>query len=109
MNLIQTLEQDEIARLGIAFKSVDIDSVAFQKHDLGTKVRAVLKQRTGSPTIPQIWIGGTHVGGAMDLFDAMRTGRMQRLLSEAGVGYDRNADIDPGDFLPKWLHPRKAA
>ena len=97
------------ARLGIAFKSVDIDSVAFQQNDLGTKVRAVLKQRTGTPTIPQIWIGGTHVGGAMDLFDAMRTGRMQQLLSAAGVDYDLGADIDPDDFLPKWLHPRKAA
>jgi cysteine synthase A len=36
------------ARLGIAYKSVDIDSVAFQQGDLGTKIRAVLKDRTGS-------------------------------------------------------------
>jgi cysteine synthase len=97
------------ARLGIAFESVDIDSVALQQQDMGTKVRAVLKQRTGAPTIPQIWIGGTHLGGAMDLFDAMRTGRLQRLLSDAGIRYDRDADIDPDQFLPKWLHPRKAA
>jgi cysteine synthase A len=98
-----------LARLGITYKSVDIDSVALQAGDLGTKVRAVLKQRTGVPTIPQIWIGGTHVGGAMDLFDAMRAGRMQALLADAGVGFDRDAGIDPYDYLPKWLHPRKAA
>ncbi len=66
------------ARLGIAYRSVDIDSVAFQQGDMGTKVRAVLKERTGSPTIPQIYIGGSHVGGATDLFDAMRAGRMQQ-------------------------------
>ena len=96
-------------RLGVPFKSVDIDSVAYQANDMGTQIRAVLKEQTGSPTIPQIWIGGTHVGGAMDLFAAMRTGRMQGLLAQAGVGYDRSADIEPDVFLPKWLHPRVAA
>ena len=98
-----------LARLGVPFTSVDIDSVAYQQHDLGTRMRAVLKQRTGAPTIPQIWIGGTHVGGAMDLFAAMRSGRLQRLLSDAGLGYDADADLDPDQFLPTWLHPRQAA
>jgi cysteine synthase A len=97
------------ARLGIAYKSVDIDSVALQQGDLGTKIRAVLKERTGSPTIPQIYIGGTHIGGAMDLFDAMRAGRMRKLLDAAGVEHDRSVDIDPYSLLPKWLHPRKTA
>jgi cysteine synthase A len=97
------------ARLGIAFKSVDLDSVALQEGDLGTQVRAVLKQRTGAPTIPQIWIGGMHLGGATDLFEAMRSGRMQALLGEAAVAFDRDAGIDPYDYLPKWLHPRQAA
>jgi cysteine synthase len=97
------------ARLGIAYKSVDIDSVAMQEGDMGTKIRAVLKQRTGSPTIPQIYIGGTHVGGCIDLFDAMRAGRMRQLLDAAGADHDRGADVDPYSFLPKWLHPRKTA
>jgi cysteine synthase len=98
-----------LARLGIAYRSVDIDSVALQKDDMGTRVRAVLKQRTCSPTIPQIWIGGTHVGGAMDLFEAMRSGRMQALLADGRVDFDRDAGLNPYDYLPKWLHPRKAA
>jgi cysteine synthase A len=97
------------ARLGIAFKSVDIDSAAFQQHDMAAEIRAVLKARTGAPTIPQIWIGGTHVGGAQDLFDAMRSGRLQQLLSHAGVRFDRDADLDADEFLPSWLHPRQAA
>ena len=98
-----------LARLGIAFASVDLDAVALQPGDMGTRMRAVLKARTGAPTIPQIWIGGAHVGGATDLFEAMREGRMQRLLDAAGVAFDREADVDPAVFLPKWLHPRKAA
>jgi cysteine synthase A len=97
------------AKLGIAYRSVDIDSVAFQACDMGTKIRAVLKDRTGSPTIPQIYIGGKHVGGCMDLFDAVREGRMRQQLEDAGVEYDRNADVDPYSLLPKWVHPRKTA
>ena len=96
-------------RMGVPFKSVDIDSAALQQHDLGTRIRAVLKARTGSPTIPQIWVGGTHVGGATDLFEGLRSGRVQGLLAEAGVAIDRDLDLDPQQFLPKWLHPRQAA
>jgi cysteine synthase A len=96
-------------RLGVAYHSVDIDSVAFQPEDLGTKVRAVLKARTGSPTIPQVYIGGVHVGGCTDLFDAMRDGRMQALMDEAGVRYERDLRLDPYALLPQWLHPRKSA
>jgi cysteine synthase A len=97
------------AGLGIAFHSVDIDSVAYQDRDMGSKIRPVLKDRTGSPTIPQIFIGGTHVGGCMDLFKAAQNGEMGRLLDNAGVEYDRGARTNPYDLLPKWVHSRKAA
>lgn len=97
------------ARLGIEYESVDLDSVAFQKDDLGGGIRAVLKTRTGSPTIPQIYIDGAHIGGCTELFDEMRAGTMQRRLDAAGVEYDSAVDIDPAELLPKWLHPRKTA
>jgi cysteine synthase A len=97
------------ARMGIVFRSVDIDSVAFQPGDMGSKIRAVLKERTGSPTIPQIYIGGTLVGGCTDLFGAMRDGSMRKLLDAAGVAHDPDANVDPYTLLPKWLHPRKSA
>jgi cysteine synthase A len=97
------------ARLGVAFHSVDVDAVALQAGDLGVKVRAVLKQRTGAPTIPQIFIGGECIGGCTELFDAMRSGRLQRLLDAAGVAFDREAGFDPDSLLPRWLHPRQTA
>jgi hypothetical protein len=34
---------------------------------------------------------------------------MQRLLAHAGVAYDNEAQVDPQELLPKWLHPRQAA
>jgi len=45
----------------------------------------------------------------MDLFIAFREGRAQTLLAAAGVAFDSTADIDPADFLPRWLHPRAEA
>ena len=95
-------------RLGIAYRSVDIDSAALQQQDMGTRIRAVLKHRIGSPTIPQIFVGGTHVGGCTDLFDAMQAGSLRRLLDDAGVEYERSAHVDPYALLPKWLHPRQS-
>ena len=56
--------------LGIEYRSIDLDSVAYQADDRGGKIRAVLAERTGAPTIPQIFIGGEHVGGCTELFDA---------------------------------------
>jgi cysteine synthase A len=97
------------ARLGIGYRSVDLDSVAYQADDRGGKIRAVLAARTGARTIPQIFIGGTHVGGANDLFDAWRSGAAQALLAKSGVAYDASADFDPYSLLPKWQQPRKSA
>jgi cysteine synthase A len=97
------------ARLGIAFESVDLDSVPFQQDDLGVKIRAVLLEHTGAPTIPQIYIGGQHIGGCTDLFDAMRSGQLRQRLDAGGIAHDRSVDFDPYSLLPKWVHPRKAA
>jgi len=97
------------ARLGVAYRSVDIDAAAMQQDDLGVRVRAVLRERTGAPTIPQIFIGGRPVGGCTDLFDAMRAGQLNKWLDTAGVAYAHDPALDPYTLLPKWLHPRKSA
>jgi cysteine synthase A len=95
--------------MGIEYRSIDLDSVEYQTDDFGGKVRAVLKERLGTPTIPQIFIGGIYMGGATELLDAARTGRMQSLLDEIGVPYENASDVDPYDLLPKWVQPRKTA
>jgi cysteine synthase A len=97
------------ARLGLDYRSVDLDSVEYQAGERGGKIRAVLAERTGSPTIPQIFIGGEHVGGCTDLFDAWRTGAIQQQLAKLGVAFAADDPVDPYELLPKWLHPRKSA
>ncbi len=95
-------------QLGISYRSVDLDSVTYQDGDLGGKIRAVLAARTGATTIPQIYIGGTPVGGATDLFEAWRNGTARELLARAGVAF-ADSDLDPYSLLPQWLQPRKSA
>jgi cysteine synthase A len=97
------------SKLGVDYRSVDLDSVEFKNNDFGGKIREVLEERTGSPTIPQIFIGGRHIGGATELFDAMRDGSMQTLFGTHGVDFDESLDLDPYDLLPQWLQPRKSA
>jgi cysteine synthase len=94
------------SRLGVPYRAVELDSVAYQEADRGGKIRAVLKSRTGQPTIPQIFVGGKHVGGCTDLFDAWRDGWLGTWLSRCGVSYDTAGCANPDELLPSWVHPR---
>ena len=90
-------------KCGIPYRSVDIDSVAYQKDDRGGKVRAAVAARSGSVTIPQIFIGGQFVGGASEVMDAFKAGHLQKLLAESGVAFDADLQFDPYTLLPNWL------
>ncbi len=94
------------ASCGIPYRSVDLDSVAYQKDDLGGKIRAVLHKRTGVKTIPQVFAGGEFIGGCTETFEAFKDGSLQRRLVEQGVAFDMEARVDPYSLLPVWLHPR---
>jgi cysteine synthase A len=96
-------------RLDIAYKSIDLDSVAYQQDNRGGKIRAVLAERTGTTTIPQVYIGGRHIGGCTELFDGVRDGSVQALFDDAGIAFNRDAQIDPYELLPGWIQPRKYA
>ena len=97
------------AAAGIRYRSIDLDSVAHQENGLGGDIRAALLQMTGQPTIPQIFIGGAHIGGATETFDAFNDGSLKEKLAASGLDCDIALDRDAYSFLPKWLHPRKAS
>jgi cysteine synthase A len=94
------------SHLGIPYRPIDLDSVAYQQNDWGGQIRAVLADRLGSPTIPQIFIGGTHIGGATDTFEAYKSGKLEKLLSEVGISMGDLGGKDPYELLPNWLHKR---
>jgi len=90
----------------IPYRSVDLDSAEYQKDNWGGQIRSVLKARLNTPTIPQIFIGGEHLGGCSETFDAFNDGRLQKLLEETGVTIQQSKEVDAYSFLPGWLHPR---
>ncbi len=94
------------AKHGIPFRSVDLDSVEYQKANRGGEIRAALSAHTSVTTIPQIFVGGEFIGGCTDVFDAHKDGRLDALLNKHHVPYDRNLRVDAYTFLPSWLHPR---
>jgi len=62
-----------LRRKGIGFDEIDIE---------GDRAAAVaLAQRTGRRTVPQIFIGQTHVGGYDDLYALETAGRLDELLA----------------------------
>lgn len=96
-----------LAKLEIPFRVFDLDSVAYQEDQLGGKIRSVLIDKLGSPTVPQIFIGGSHVGGATDLFAALKAGNLAEMLAELGIEMAEVEDgFEPESMLPGWLHKR---
>ena len=88
------------AAAGIAYRSVDLDSTAYQREDRGGQIRSVLRGMTGSITIPQVFVGGEFVGGCSETMAAFRAGRLDAHRTHATV-------IDPPEqFLPGWIHKR---
>jgi len=96
------------AAAGIPHRTIALDSAEHRATDRGGRIREVLAAMTGASTIPQIFIGGEHVGGSTDLFRGWRAGSIQRRLVDKGIRYDADASVDPEDLLPKWLQPRCA-
>ena len=90
----------------IPYQSVDLDSVEYQKDNLGGEIRVALHQLTGAKTIPQIYVAGEYIGGATEFFDALKAGDMQTRLTAANVAWNQQIDRDPYTYLPSWLHAR---
>jgi glutaredoxin 3 len=69
------MAKELLRRKGAAFEEVDVTD----RSDL----RAELRERSGGRnTVPQIWIGGLHVGGCDDLHTLDRSGRLDALLAD---------------------------
>ncbi|MBH3429519.1 glutaredoxin 3 [Pseudomonas alkylphenolica] len=57
---------------GVAFEEIKVDGKP--------QVRAEMSQKAGRTSVPQIWIGNTHVGGCDDLYALERAGKLDGLL-----------------------------
>lgn len=58
--------------------------VRFEEYDIsmgGPKRAEMLARANGGTTVPQVFVGGVHVGGSDDLAAADRSGRLDALLN----------------------------
>lgn len=66
--------KDLLERKGVAYQDIPVD--------MDVKQRAEMERRSGRRTVPQIFIGGAHVGGYDDLSALERSGRLDALLAD---------------------------
>jgi glutaredoxin 3 len=63
-----------LGRKNVAFEEIDIDAQP--------NARAEMIKRSGRTSVPQIFIGETHVGGSDDLHALEAAGRLDPLLNQ---------------------------
>ena len=61
-------------------KAKGVDEIEKIRIDLDPQQRDAMMQKTGRRTVPQIYIGSTHVGGFDDLNALDRAGKLDALL-----------------------------
>ncbi len=59
-------------------KKVDFTEIDVEREP--AKMQEMMKN-SGRRTVPQIWVGDTHVGGCDDLFAAEQTGKLDQLIA----------------------------
>jgi glutaredoxin 3 len=64
-----------LAEKNVDFREINVEDDA--------KLREEMIARSNRRTVPQIFIGDTHVGGCDDLFELDRSGQLDRLIQGA--------------------------
>ena len=65
-----------LARKGVAFHEIDVARHPERRQEM-------VGRANGGYTVPQIFVGETHVGGCTELMALERAGRLDALLSDA--------------------------
>jgi len=68
-----------LSRKGAEFTEIDVSGDAKRRSEMVTRAN-------GRMTVPQIFIGSTHVGGYDDLSALERAGKLDPLLGRDGAG-----------------------
>jgi glutaredoxin 3 len=63
-----------LSRKGVAFREIDVTGDRQKRQEMSERA-------DGSNTVPQIFIGSTHIGGCDELYALEETGRLNALLA----------------------------
>ena len=70
--------KDLLSRKGVTFTEINVMGDAARRAEM-------VERAHGGRTVPQIFIGKTHVGGCDDLYSLDEAGKLDPLLAEAEV------------------------
>lgn len=68
--------------LGIDYKVYELDKMSD-----GEVIQSALERITGQSTVPNIFVGGTHVGGCDDMMGMISNGSLRDLLVSKGIPF----------------------
>ena len=63
-----------LTQKGVIFTEIDVSKQPDRRQEM-------VQRANGGRTVPQIFIGATHVGGCDDLYDLERSGKLDPLLA----------------------------
>ncbi|CAB4280761.1 unnamed protein product [Prunus armeniaca] len=69
-----------LTQLGATYKVIELDEGTD-----GDETQAALAEWTGQRTVPNVFIGGKHIGGCDSVLEKHQAGHLLPLLSEAGA------------------------
>ncbi|KAL6994840.1 glutaredoxin [Sarracenia purpurea var. burkii] len=77
-----------LSELGATYKTIELD----EESD-GNEIQSALAEWTGQRTVPNVFIGGKHIGGCEDVFEKYQRGELIPLLTEAGAIANNSAQL----------------
>ncbi|KAM3319110.1 glutaredoxin [Capsicum chacoense] len=69
-----------LSQLGATFKVIELD-----RESDGNEVQAALLEWTGQRTVPNVFIGGEHVGGCDSVLEKHQQGKLLPMLKDASA------------------------
>ncbi|MED6210845.1 Glutaredoxin-C2 [Stylosanthes scabra] len=67
-------------QLGVTPKTIELDTESD-----GSEIQSALAEWTGQRTVPNVFIGGNHIGGCDDTTNLHSQGKLVPLLTSAGT------------------------
>jgi glutaredoxin 3 len=68
-----------LSRKGVSFREIDVTGNQEMRDEM-------IQRAGGQTTLPQIFIGATHVGGCDELYALEDSGKLEPLLQQDGAG-----------------------
>ncbi|TNV75171.1 hypothetical protein FGO68_gene10928 [Halteria grandinella] len=77
-----TEAKEVFSSVDVQYETIELDKVAD-----GDKIQAALHEITGQKTVPNIFVGGTHIGGCSDLKAKIASGKIIEIFDQHNIPY----------------------